>query len=141
MPPKVERMNIRSLRNNLKSAHRRDSSSVSVERVPRKNSANASNTTIFHLNIDCFLLIARHFTFVEKVRLERVCKWFKRMLALSYNIVNVNIAEFIGYTREHIYVEQHVLGILTRVAPFVRSVSFGARLMKVTDDVAAALRR
>ena len=95
--------------------------------------------TIFRLNLDCFLRIVAHCTYAEKVRLERVCHWFRNALRMSYNHRTLNVAAFVNYTREHIYTDDQITAIIVRVAPFARHISFGCKLLKITESVAEAL--
>jgi hypothetical protein len=98
------------------------------------------------LNNDCLLEIFSNISFLEKIKLELVCKKWYAVLQLkdcrAYSeATKLDISEFLFVTNSEYYQQDNinfvplVKGIVQRGGPYVKEITFGYRWLKISQAI------
>jgi hypothetical protein len=100
------------------------------------------------LNSDCLLRIFLQLDFEQKVKIERVCKKWYRILRSHYAYSDIQRLNIIDYMRRSdlIYFQQDnlnfiptILGLLSRCGPYLRELSFGSAWYRISPQITQAI--
>uniref|UniRef100_A0A914XLW7 F-box domain-containing protein n=1 Tax=Plectus sambesii TaxID=2011161 RepID=A0A914XLW7_9BILA len=91
---------------------------------------------------DSLILVFRSLSFKERVRLELVCKrWCAILRSTFANVKALNVADFLVNSSQNYYQQDSlsfvptVIGLVSRCGPYVRSIGFGSRWLKVSQPI------
>jgi len=105
---------------------------------------SSKSSQIEKLNADCLLEIFSHLEFLQKVRIESVCRqWFYVLQSCTAyaEADKLDISEFLSSTNSEYYQQDNlnfeplVKGVVKRGGPYVREITFGSRWFKISQAI------
>ncbi|CAD6193704.1 unnamed protein product [Caenorhabditis auriculariae] len=96
------------------------------------------------LDTDCLSNIFLNLDFIERVKLEQVCRIFSLVIQQRHtfsDMKKVNIAKFLVTNSTEYYQQESInflpttLGVLTRCGPYVRELSFGQMWLRISQPI------